>query len=48
MTWIRDYGGLKESCKGLGSVSFKKNHQNTHRVRDYGIEIRVGRPVGAR
>jgi hypothetical protein len=29
-------------------VSLKVNHQNTHRVRDYGIEIRVGRPVGAR
>ena len=39
--WIRDYGGgdpgrppcwrtLKESCKGLGSVSLKINNQHTH------------------
>ena len=39
--WIGDYGGgpgkppcwrtLKESCKGLGSVSLKINNQHTHR-----------------
>ena len=39
--WMRDYGGggpgkppcwrtLKESCKGLGSVSLKINNQHTH------------------
>jgi hypothetical protein len=38
--WVRDYGGggpgkppcwrtLKESCKGLGSVSLKINNQHT-------------------
>ena len=44
--WVRDYGGvgrgrppcwrtLKESCKGLGSVSLKINNQHTHRRKSF-------------
>ena len=55
--WVGDYGGggpgrppcwrtLKESCKGLGSVSLKINNQHTHyRDAGSGISTAAGMPV---